>query len=71
MKIMAKSKGKPPEDNDRHKPRDLVGIPKALGKVLRDYGESEFMTLTDVVRLACVEFAKSRGLWPLKEKPAP
>lgn len=70
MKLMAKSK-KPPEDNDRHKPRDLVGIPKQLGAVLRAYGESECMNLTDVVRMACVEFAKSRGIWPPKDKPAP
>lgn len=63
MPLMAKKK----TELDRHKPRELVGIPKALAEALRRWGEPDCLKLTDVVKMACVEFAKSRGIWPPKE----
>jgi hypothetical protein len=67
MPIMAKKKS----DNDRHKPREMVGIPKTLAAALRKWGEADCFNLTDVVKMACIEFAKSRGFWPPPDKRAP
>lgn len=65
MPLMAKKKA----DADRHKPRELVGIPKPLAATLRTWGEADYLTLTDVVKMACIEFAKARGIWPPKDAP--
>lgn len=65
MPLMAKKK----TESDRHKPRELVGIPKTVAVALRAWGETDCLTLTDVVKMACIEFAKSKGIWPPKDAP--
>ncbi len=70
MPLMARDKRKPTGTSGGHKARRQVGIPEPLAVVMDEYARSELKSLTDLVREWCVEVAKSRGIWPPKDKPA-
>lgn len=51
-------------NNDRHKPRRIVGIPEALAKALEEIGNEEFNTLAEQVKIACREYLERKGRLP-------
>lgn len=66
MPFMAKKKT---PDADRHKPRRQVGLPEPLAAVLDEYAGKDLKSLTDLVKEVCLDFARSKGIWPPKDSP--
>lgn len=51
---------------DRHKPRRLVGIFERIALALEQIGANREATLTEMVRVACIEYLERRKAWPPK-----
>lgn len=55
---------KKPPKSDRHKPRRMVGVPDRICQVLELLGREEEAPLSEMVKRACIEYARTRGKWP-------
>ncbi len=61
LKGMGKTK---PTDNDRHKPRRLVGVPERICLALEEIGKDRETTLTEMVKVGLIHFLESLNKWP-------
>lgn len=64
MSLMGKKK----VSTDRHKPRKLVGISARICHVLEELGKDREATLTEMVKVACIEYLSRLGVWPPKDR---
>ncbi len=49
---------------DRHKPRRMVGIPHRVAIALEAIGKNREATLSEMVKVACIAYLESQGVWP-------
>jgi hypothetical protein len=66
---MSKQKPKPARASGKHKlPRRMVGLPEPIAAALEQIGERRMTNVTEMVKLACIEYLTREGAWP---PPAP
>jgi hypothetical protein len=59
-------KKQPP--GDRHKPRRLVGVSERICLALEELGAIREAKLTEMVRIACIEYLEKHNSWPPKKQ---
>jgi hypothetical protein len=59
---MGKRKQQP--DKSPQKPRKLVGIPPRIAAAMEEVAESRETTLTEMVKVACIDFLVKHDRWP-------
>lgn len=65
LTVMGKKK---PTTSDRHKPRRLVGISERICLALEQMGEDREATLTEMVKVACIDYLTRHDRWPPKPR---
>ena len=58
------SKPKPRPGGKHKSPRRMVGIPEPIAAALERIGDRRMTNVTEMVKLACVEFLTRAGEWP-------
>jgi hypothetical protein len=58
-----------PRPSGKHKlPRRMVGIPEPIAAALERIGDRRMTNVTEMVKLACIEYLTREGEWPPKPK---
>lgn len=62
--IATMSKKKP--KGGKHKPRRMVGLPRRIAEPLEEVADARETNVTELVKLACIEFLERLNRWPPK-----
>lgn len=52
---------------DRHKPRRMVGVPERICAAFESLTEQRQASLSELVKIACLDWLERQGAWPPKK----